>query len=120
MHNTITQTIVRHYGITVADLKRKCRKPKFVEARQVLGYFLRKHTELSLQEIGMLIHRHHATVVHNIKQTEDLLQTDKAFRKRFEELNEEINQVAPSPYITIPKSEYEELKRLAENKKEAD
>jgi chromosomal replication initiation ATPase DnaA len=60
-------------GISTDEIKRKCRKPKLVTARQVYCYIAKKNTTHSLREIGELVSIDHANTIHAIKKIKDLL-----------------------------------------------
>jgi hypothetical protein len=59
---------------------------EIVKVRQVSMFFLREFTRLSLNQIGGLFGRDHATVLHSIKQVHNHCDTEKDYR-------EQINQV---------------------------
>lgn len=67
-------------GITVKDLKGRCRTRAIVEARQVAMYLLRLYTDLSLIKIGKWFNRDHTTVLHGIQTVENLMHTDQKFK----------------------------------------
>ncbi len=69
------------------EIKDKVRKRQIVEIRQLSHYFVRKNTKLSYANIGMLIgDKDHATVMHSIKQVNNLKDSDKLFNKRYKEI----------------------------------
>ena len=68
------------------------RKREIVQARQVTMYFIKKHTELSLSQIGAQVGgRNHATVVHACNTVKDLLEVDKGFRSDLEQIERLLN-----------------------------
>ena len=50
-------------------------------------FFIKKHTELSLSQIGVHVgNRNHATVLHACNTIKDLTDVDKSFRSDIEEI----------------------------------
>lgn len=73
-----------HKDMKFELLHTKSRKRHVVYARQELYYLLRKHTHMSLEDIGsfeLIGIRDHATVMHGAKNIQDIYDTDKAYRK---------------------------------------
>lgn len=68
------------------------RKREIVQARQVTMFFIKKHTELSLSQIGTQVgNRNHATVLHACNTVKDLVEVDKGFRSDIEEIERLLN-----------------------------
>jgi chromosomal replication initiation ATPase DnaA len=61
----------------VMDRKRSGKPAKIVEVRRACMFQLRKHTDLTLIEIGHLFGFTHASVIHNIKVFQDMLDLKK-------------------------------------------
>jgi hypothetical protein len=83
--------VIKNYYINNYELdckiKDNIRKRQIVEIRQLSHYFVRKNTKLSYTNIGILIgNKDHATVMHSIKQVNNLKDFDKSFSKRYKEL----------------------------------
>lgn len=64
--NNIIDTVINYYGITIKDVKGKCRKRKIVKPRQVIMFLLRTKAKMILSDIGELMNRDHTTVIHSI------------------------------------------------------
>jgi len=69
-------------NITEAQLNSKCRRYKLVFARQLISYFCRKYTLLSLTHIGARLNKNHATILHGCKAIENLFKTNKYYREK--------------------------------------
>ena len=68
------------------------RKREIVQARQVIMYFVKKHTKLSLAQIGAQIgNRNHSTVLHSCNAVKNLAEVDKRFRADIEEIERLLN-----------------------------
>jgi chromosomal replication initiator protein len=61
------------YGLTIAQVKGKCRVRGYVKARFVAIYIIRKRTGLTLKEIGRLFHRDHTSIIHAVQTIEEVL-----------------------------------------------
>ena len=82
--------VCKRRGLTKAGLSSKDRKRSMVEARHVIWYLLKNKTVnnfLSLQQMGVIFNRDHATALWGIKKVETLMTYDR-------ELREEIMLVA--------------------------
>lgn len=89
----IRDTVCDYYNLTVEDISTRSRKLEVVQARQIAMYFSKMLTKNSLSSIGMHIgKRNHATVLHACKKVEDLIETDKYFRKDVEEIEERLKK----------------------------
>jgi hypothetical protein len=52
------------------------RKRQPMIARQMIAYYLRKHTDMTLESIGETINKDHSTVVYGIQCIEDMSEAD--------------------------------------------
>ncbi|GAB1411183.1 hypothetical protein MASR1M90_23370 [Desulfovibrionales bacterium] len=66
----IISFICQAYGIAFDDLRSKSRKKDRVIARNTAFYLARKHTDLSLADIGRRFNRKHSTVIKGIASVE--------------------------------------------------
>lgn len=88
----ILKVVSEFYNISIENLCSKSRKRDIVQARQMVMYFAKKYTNLSLASIGSQIgNRDHATVLHAHKVIGDLLETDKEFKKQYETLDKKFS-----------------------------
>lgn len=70
----------------------KSRRRDLVVFRQIIYYFARKHTTLSLKEIGKItFNQDHATVIHGVRMINDLISVDKEYAKIVDELQCQLN-----------------------------
>ncbi len=85
-----TNEIIKTY-----DLENPTRKQEVCLKRQLVMWYLRKNTTLSLEKIGqMLGGKNHATVLHGEKAVEnDLNNKDKYFMKIVESINTELREI---------------------------
>jgi chromosomal replication initiator protein len=100
----IIQICAVEFGIEPSQLILSTRKRSLVEPRQISMYLIRKHTLLSLQEIGMLYMtsspheadrygKDHTTIIHAIRSVENLLEYDKRFSDKFKRITDTINLI---------------------------
>jgi chromosomal replication initiator protein len=60
---TIIRLVCDSFKLSEAQLVSRSRKHEYVQARNTIYYLARKHTQLSLQEIGDRFHRRHSSVI---------------------------------------------------------
>lgn len=83
----IQNTVARHCGVRVAELRSKSRVRAVVRPRQLAMYFAKDLTALSLQEIGERFGgRDHTTVLHACRTIASLLQTDERLREDYQHI----------------------------------
>lgn len=82
------------YDITRTQLQSGNRSRKFTEARQVLCYILRRHNKkITLKQLSRLINRHHASVIHSIRQAEALMSYDKEYRVKIKKIETKAQKI---------------------------
>ncbi|MDD2244027.1 MAG: chromosomal replication initiator protein DnaA [Dysgonamonadaceae bacterium] len=83
----IQEVVSEFYHIDKSLIQSSSRKREIVQARQVTMYFVKKHTELSLAQIGLQIgNRNHATVLHSCNTVNDMAEVDRGFRADLDEM----------------------------------
>ncbi|MBR5434364.1 MAG: chromosomal replication initiator protein DnaA [Bacteroidales bacterium] len=83
----IKKTVCDYFNIAPDQLKSKTRKREIVQSRQVAMYFAKIYTKNSLASIGSQIGgKDHATVLHACKTVNNLMETDKRFKRYILEL----------------------------------
>lgn len=70
----IVRLVCESYGLTLREISSRNRKHECVLARNTAYYLTRKHTDLSLQEIGSQFNRRHSTVIKGITAVEREMQ----------------------------------------------
>lgn len=74
----------------------KTRRSQPMFARQLVAYYLRKHTRMSLTEIGSAINKDHATVLHSINK----INSDSDYDTYVKDMKEALDRkVIPPMYI---------------------
>ena len=84
----IFNTVCYSYNVKMQAVRGKNRQANIREARQLVAYFIREYTDLSLPNVGYMINRDHSTVIHSIKVVRDQVEFNKEYRLRHELINE--------------------------------
>jgi len=88
----IQKVVSDYFQLDIETLKSKTRKRHVVQARQLAMFFAKKFTKASLANIGSQIgDRDHATVLHACKTVDNLVSTDKQFRKFVDDINKKLS-----------------------------
>jgi chromosomal replication initiator protein len=83
----IKKKVCEFYNISVADLNSLKRSRNIAKPRHVAMYLARKHTSLSLPEIGRNFGgKDHTSVIHAVKKIEENFKTDLSFQSKFRDL----------------------------------
>lgn len=89
----IKRIVCAHFGVSEDELCSRNRKRPVVYVRQMATFLANKMTDSSTIQIGRMIGgRNHATVIHSIKQIQNLLDTDEQARRDLEQLEEELQR----------------------------
>ena len=87
----IQKVVSDYFQLDLDTLQSKTRKRHVVQARQLAMFFAKKFTKSSLANIGSQIgDRDHATVLHACKTVDNLVSTDKQFRKFVDDINKKL------------------------------
>lgn len=77
----ITQEVTSYYGIEPDVLFTKSRKREVSDARQIVMYLAKKHTDMPLSAIGRKFGRSHATVIYAVNTVEERIDIDRVLSK---------------------------------------
>ena len=88
----IINVVCDRLNISREQFAETTRKREIVQARQLAMYFSKKYTKTSLTIIGKKCgNKDHATVLHACKTVENLIETDKKFKKLAIEIEKKIS-----------------------------
>lgn len=88
---TIQEVVGEHLSIGPDLMRAKTRKREIVQARQIAMYFAKDLTKHSLKSIGNHFGgRDHSTVIHALQTVNDLMATDKSFKKSVNEIRKRL------------------------------
>nr|WP_317631333.1 chromosomal replication initiator protein DnaA [uncultured Flavobacterium sp.] len=85
--DSIQHAVSDYFKIDIDVLRSKSRKREIAQARQLAMFFAKRYTKNSLASIGAQIgNRDHATVLHACKTIDNLIETDKQFKKYVDDI----------------------------------
>lgn len=84
----IQKAVADYFQIKITDLKSQKKLKNIAIPRQIAIYLCRKHTNLSLNEIGQKFGgKDHSTVIHSINKVTKKLEEDNETKKHIENIN---------------------------------
>lgn len=95
--------------MSLDDVCGRSRKQEVVYTRITIAYFLRRHTILSTTEIGRLINRDHATILHYLKAYESEFRFNEEFRNFAKSIKEELDDIPKDPFALEIEEEFNEI-----------
>ncbi|MDR0238702.1 MAG: chromosomal replication initiator protein DnaA [Deltaproteobacteria bacterium] len=78
----IIRLVCDSFKLSEAQLASRSRRSEYVQARNTVYYLARKHTQLSLQDIGDLFHRRHSSVIKGISSLEREMQRESTLGRQ--------------------------------------
>ena len=85
--NDIKEVVCKYFGINLWMIESRSRKREIVEPRQIATTLVREHTRLSLKATGLRFGGiDHSSVIYSLSTVNDLVITDKEYRKKFEHI----------------------------------
>ncbi len=78
----VINEVAEKLGTTAEDVKGDSRKANVVLARHAAVYVMRIKFNWKTEYIGMMINRHHSSVLHSCKVFKDIWDTDRVMRKK--------------------------------------
>lgn len=89
MNDQIINTVKNYLQVDEKNIYSRCRKREYTEARQIIMYFLREqHPKPKVTVIGKAFDRDHSSVCYAINTVNDLIDTDKNFRAKINDIAE--------------------------------
>ncbi len=79
---TIVRLVCESYGLNERQLRSNSRRRELVLGRNTVFYLARKHTELTLEEIGERFNRRHSTVIKGITSVERELSRESSLGRQ--------------------------------------
>lgn len=77
----ILSVVSKHSYQSVEDIMSRTRKQDVVDARQLFCYVIKEKYGMSLANIGKIVSRDHATVIHSIKAHKDRYDVSRQYRE---------------------------------------
>ena len=79
--DTVLNDVAHAFNVTKKEMTSKSRKKEFVEARHVAMYLIHKKLNRTQEATGEIFDRDHSTVVHALKKVNNIMETEKDFRR---------------------------------------
>ena len=90
--NDIIDVVIAHFGVKTSDLQSRRRNHSITYPRQIAMYLARRHTSLSLGDIGgHLGGRDHTTVLYGVERIKTLVTEDRDLRETIRTLTKTLN-----------------------------
>lgn len=74
------------FGCNVRELRSKTKERRVVDCRHALHHLLRAYTPMNARKIGLITHKDRTTVIASCKTASNLLETNKTFRTKIENI----------------------------------
>lgn len=88
----IQKTVAEYFGLNISDLVGTRRPKNIADSRMIAMYLSRKMTGHSHQEIGAAFGgRNHSTVIHAVKQVEDMALSSEDFKRTLNSLQRKLS-----------------------------
>lgn len=89
----IQEILCRFYKLTTAELTSRSRKRSVLWPRQIGMYLARQYTCESLEEIGKAFGRDHATVIHAVKQVQQIVEDGGRWKGEIDFLSTQLEKM---------------------------
>lgn len=93
---TILSVVAETTGVSESDIFGEERKTDYVLARFIISHELKLYG-LSASEIGRVIHRNHATIIHHLRKYRDEYNTNPSFRDVSDDVSKRCSYVINYP-----------------------
>lgn len=97
----VVRAICQVYSITPDDIYAKNRNQHIVYARHTFNYICRTRLRMQLEWIGRIINRDHTTVIHSVRQTQDLIEYDRQFASTYKQVIELLDSYSNEESIVV-------------------
>ena len=71
--------------VSIEKMRSKRRNRPIVEARQIFCKIAKEETYYTLEEIGAIINKDHATVIHSCRTAKNLIKTNKEYKRKYDD-----------------------------------
>lgn len=89
--DTIIQEVARFYEMDASEITGKSQNKKITTARNVAIYIMRETAQMSMEEIGDKIGRHHSTVINSLKRMQELIKEKPETTEIIRDINNAVN-----------------------------
>lgn len=95
------RSVCQIYDITPDDIYSHNRQQHIVYARHTFNYICRKTLRMSFESIARIINRDHSTVIHSVRQTQDLIEYDRQFASTYKQIIELLDSYSNQEPIVV-------------------
>lgn len=81
----VMRCVCQVFQLTPDDIYSTTRKQQIIYARHTFNHICRTRLNMSLESIGRIINRDHSTIIHSVRQTNDLIEYDKQFDRTYQQ-----------------------------------
>lgn len=92
----VIQGIERYKKVSEVDLKSRCRKREYCDARHMYCNILRNKMDYSLINIGRTLGRDHTTVINSINNHNGLYETDQKYKDTYDKIDRYVDIMSAS------------------------
>lgn len=100
----ILSAVSDYYGLTINEIKGRCKRLVYIEPRHVAFYLCQKMTRLSFTQIGRRLERDHTTVMHGVRRIEEKILVDLVTENAVNAIKAELISGKYGPYIDLLES----------------
>ena len=86
----VIESVCQAFDISFKRLHTTKRHKPLAISRNLIFFFLRKHTSMTWLEIGSVFKRDHTTAIHGYTAIKNYFETDEVFRKQVMEIENKI------------------------------
>lgn len=79
------EALLKHLYVSDNEVRSTWRVRRLVVRRQIISYILVRRYEATLTEVGRMMKRDHSTILYSCDVAEDLIETDRAFKRMYKE-----------------------------------
>ncbi len=99
------------------DVLNPTRKREYVDARAIAAAILSRDLDMTLNQIGKIFNKNHATVLHSLKLFDNLYETDGQFKEKFHKIRQMYLGKAPLKLpLDLEDEHIKKIQKLYDNK----
>lgn len=110
----VMRCVCQVFNLTPDDIYSPIRTQQIIYARHTFNHICRTRLNMSLEAIGRIINRDHSTIIHSVRQTNDLIEYDKQFDKTYKQTTRLLDSYSNEEFVVID-SHTQRRERCVEN-----
>lgn len=84
--NHLIESVAKTFDVTAEQVRSPTHERDVVDARKVCAYLLNQKRNLTTTKTGELLKRDHSTIIYLVKQAKALIEVDKDFKEKVNNL----------------------------------